>query len=246
METRPMSDPSDVPPEHLWITRLIARGMARADEEGTAFHRGGLPDATEADRTLHREYLEEAYEVLRGTGRIDELSLMEKLTQGASEKPKKKMTIEEVEAWIAEREAKVSRIEHHLHIWDRGGFEGRDSSWAERARKAVEFTERQIRFGYNLRLTLARDGLSDGMVQELRDRLAAAETARAEEREKRAFQVGRHNAETQALKAYLKEHAPHLLEGAYAACDAAVDAYDLARWAAPDAEPEAAEPEPAP
>lgn len=241
-----MSDPSDVPPEHLWITRLIARGMARADEEGTAFHRGGLPDATEADRTLHREYLEEAYEVLRGTGRIDELSLMEKLTQGASEKPKKKMTIEEVEAWIAEREAKVSRIEHHLHIWDRGGFEGRDSGWADRARKAVEFTERQIRFGYNLRLTLARDGLSDGMVQELRDRLAAAETARAEEREKRAFQVGRHNAETQALKAYLKEHAPHLLEGAYAACDAAVDAYDLARWAAPDAEPEAAEPEPTP
>ncbi len=94
-----MSDPSEVPPEHLWITRLIARGMARADEEGTAFHRGGLPDATEADRTLHREYLEEA--------------------------------------WIAEREAKVSRIEHHRHIWDRGGFEGRDSCWADRARKAV-------------------------------------------------------------------------------------------------------------
>ncbi len=184
METRPMSDPSDVPPEHLWITRLIARGMARADEEGTAFHRGGLPDATEADRTLHREYLEEAYEVLRGTGRIDELSLMEKLTQGASEKPKKKMTIEEVEAWIAEREAKVSRIEHHLHIWDRGGFEGRDSEWAERARKAVEFTERQIRFGYNLRLNLTREA-PDGAVRELRERLDAAEAARALERENR-------------------------------------------------------------
>ena len=239
-----MSDPSDVPPEHLWITRLIARGMARVDEEAPAFHRGGLPDATEADRTLHREYLEEAYEVLRGTGRVDELSLMEKLIQGPAEKAKKKMTIDEVEAWIAEREAKVSRIEHHLHIWDRGGFEGRDSGWAERARKAVEFTERQIRFGYNLRLNLTREA-PDGAVRELRERLEAAEAARALERENRAFQVDRHNAETQALKAYLREHAPHLLEGAYAACDAAVDAYDRARWAAPDAEPEAAEPEPA-
>lgn len=239
-----MSDPSDVPPEHLWITRLIARGMSRVDEEAPAFHRGGLPDASEADRTLYREYLEEAYEVLRGTGRIDELALMEKLIQGPAEKPKKKMTIEEVEAWIAEREAKVSRIEHHLHIWDRGGFEGRDSSWADRARKAVEFTERQIRFGYNLRLNLTREA-PDGAVRELRDRLAAAEAARAEERESRAFQVGRHNAETQALKAYLKEHAPHLLEGAFAACDAAVDAYERARWTAPDAEPEGAEPEPA-
>jgi hypothetical protein len=245
METRPMSDPSDFPPEHLWITQLIARGMARVDEEAPAFHRGALPDASEADRTLHREYLEEAYEVLRGTGRVDELSLMEKLVQGPAEKPKKKMTIEEVEAWIADREAKVSRIEHHLHIWDRGGFEGRDSSWADRARKAVEFTERQIRFGYNLRLNLTREA-PDGTVRALEDRVAAAEAARQREREERAFQVGRHNAETQALKAYLSEHAPHLLEGAFAAYDAAVDAYERARWAAPDAEPEAAEPEPAP
>lgn len=151
-----MSDPSDVPPEHLWITRLIARGMARADEEGTAFHRGGLPDASEEDRGLHQDYLMEAHEVLRGTGRIDELALMERLVQAPSKKSKRKMTIEEVEAWIAEREAKVSRIEHHLHIWDRGGFEGRDSGWADRARKAVDFTERQIRFGYNLRLTVQK------------------------------------------------------------------------------------------
>jgi hypothetical protein len=228
-----MSEPTEIKPEHLWITTLIARGMARVDEEAPAFHRGGLPDASEADRALHLEYLEEAHEVLRETGRIDELALMEKLIQGPAVKPKKKMTIEEVEAWIAEREAKVSRIEHHLHIWDRGGFEGRDSSWADRARKAVEFTERQIRFGYNLRLNLTREA-PDGAVRELRDRLAAAEAARAQERELRAFQVDRQNAETYALKAYLKEHAPHLLEGAYAACDAAVDAYERARWTAPD------------
>lgn len=239
-----MSDPTEIKPEHLWITTLMARGIARADDAALAFHAGGQPGAAEVDRDLRREYMEEAYDILRGTGRIDELSLMERLIQVASEKPKKKMTIDEVEAWVAEREAKVSRIEHHLHIWDRGGFEGRDSSWADRARKAVEFTERQIRFGHNLRISLTRDGVSEGVVRELRDRLAAAETARAEEREKRAVHVGRHNVETQALKAYLKEHAPHLLEGAYAACDAAVDAYDLARWTAPDAEPEAAEPEP--
>ena len=228
-----MPEPDPIKPEHLWITQLIARGMARVDEEASAFHRGGLPDASEADRALRQEYMEEAYDILRGTGRIDELALMEKLVQGAPEKPKKKMTIEEVEAWIAEREAKVSRIEHHLHIWDRGGFEGRDSSWAERARKAVELTGRQIRFGYNLRLNLTRES-PDGVVRELQDRLAAAEAGRAEEREKRGFLVDRYKVETQALKAHLKEHAPYLLEGAYAACDAAVDAYERARWNAPD------------
>lgn len=166
--------------------------------------------------------------MLRGTGRVDELSLVEKLVQGASEKSKKKMKIDELEAWIADREAKVSRIEHHLHIWDRGGFEGRDSDWADRARKAVEYTGRQIRFGYNLRLSLTRES------PELQTRLEAAEAARAQERELRAFQVGRQDAETQALKAFLKENAPHLLKGAYAACDAAVDAYELARWTASD------------
>lgn len=220
-----MSDPTEIKPEHLWITTLMARGIARADDAALAFHAGGQPGAAEVDRDLRREYMEEAYDILRGTGRIDELSLMERLIQVASEKPKKKMTIDEVEAWVAEREAKVSRIEHHLHIWDRGGFEGRDSSWADRARKAVEFTERQIRFGYNLRLKLTREA-PDHPLQGLRDQLAAAEAARAKEKEKRVFLVDRYNTENQALKAYLKERAPHLLEEAYAVCDAAVEAYD--------------------
>lgn len=233
-----MSDPTEMKPEHLWIITLIARGIARADDAGLAFHAGGQPDAAEVDRDLRQEYMEEAHDILRGTGRIDELSLMEKLIRGASEKPKKKMTIDEVEAWVAEREAKVSRIEHHLHIWDRGGFEGRDSSWADRARKAVEFTARQIRFGYNLRLKLTRED-PDHPFQGLRDQLAAAEAGRAKEKEKRVFLVDRYKTENQALKAYLKERAPHLLEGAYAACDAAVDAYDLdhARKHAPEPDP---------
>lgn len=235
-----MSEPVEIKPEHLWITTLIARGMARADEEAVAFHNGGQPTGSEAERALYRDYLEEAHEVLTGTGRIDELSIVERLVQGASEKSRKKMNIDELEAWISDREAKVSRIEHHLHIWDRGGFEGRDSSWADRARKAVEYTGRQIRFGYNLRLSLTRES------PELQTRLEAAEAARAQEREMRAFQVGRQNAESQALKTFLKENAPHLLEGAYAACDAAVSAYEGARWNAPDAEPETAEPDPAP
>jgi hypothetical protein len=237
-----MPEPVEIKPEHLWITTLIARGMARADEEAVPFHNGSRPDGTEAERALHHEYLEEAHEVLRGTGRIDELSLVDGLTRGATEKSRKKMTLDELEAWIADREAKVSRIEHHLHIWDRGGFEGRDSGWADRARKAVEFTGRQIRFGYNLRLSLTREAAPDGAVRELRERLEAAEAARALERENRAFQVDRYNAQTQALKSYLREHAPHLLEGAYAACDAAVDAYDRARSGGT----EAAEPDPAP
>lgn len=233
-----MSDPTEIKPEHLWITTLIARGIARADDAGLAFHAGGQPDAAEVDRGLRQEYMEEAHDILRGTGRIDELSLMEKLIRGASEKPKKKMTIDEVEAWIAEREAKVSRIEHHLHIWDRGGFEGRDSSWADRARKAVEFTARQIRFGYNLRLKLTREA-PDHPLQGLRDQLAAAEAARAEEKEKRVFLVDRRKVETQALKDFLRVHAPELLDEAYAACDAVVDAYDRAhaRKHAPEPDP---------
>jgi hypothetical protein len=239
-----MTEARNIRPQHLWITTLIALGMARADGEEEVFHRGGLPDAWHGDRDVHQDYLDEANEVLFQTGMINELSLLEKLVQDPSDKHRRRMTITELETWIADREAKVSRIEHHLHIWDRGGFEGRDSSWAERARKAVEFTERQIRFGYNLRLNLTREIAPDEEIRELRARLEGAEAARAQERESGALQVGRHNAETQALKAYLKEHAPHLLEGAYAACDAAVDAYDRARWAAPDAEPEAAEPEP--
>ena len=232
-----MSEPIDIQPEHLWITALIARGMARADEEAIGFHRGGQPDASDAERALHREYLEEAYEVLRGTGRLDELALVEKLAQGASEKARKKMNVDELEAWIAEREAKVSRIEHHLHIWDRGGFEGRDSNWADRARKAVEYTARQIRFGYNLRLSLTREEPKNADPA-LQTRIGQMETARGQERELRIFQVGRQNAETQALKAFLKENAPHLLEGAYAACDVAVGVYDHlhARQHAPESD----------
>jgi hypothetical protein len=140
------------------------------------------------------------------------------------------MSVDELEAWIAEREAKVARIEHHLHIWDRGGFEWRDSEWAERARKAVQFTERQIRFGYNLRLNLTR------------------------ERRKREHLVGRQRAETDALKAFLRSEAPHLLGRAYAACDAAIRSYDAERSTsrAPErhrveaGEGEVAEPDPSP
>lgn len=248
-----MSDPSEIPPEHLWITTLIARGMARADEEAIGFHRGGQPEASEAERALHREYLEEAHEVLRATGRLDELALMEKLVQGASEKPRKKMSVDELEAWIAEREEKVSRIEHHLHIWDRGGFEGRDSDWADRARKAVEYTGRQIRFGYNLRLNLTREA-PEGAARGLRDRLAAAEAGRDRERRKREHLVGRQRAETDALKAFLRSEAPHLLGRAHAACDAAIRSYDEERSTAraPERrrveadEGDVAEPEPSP
>lgn len=223
-----MSDPSEIPPEHLWVTTLIARGIARADEAVLAFHAGGQPDAAEADRELRREYMEEAYDILRGTGRLDELALMEKLVQGTSEKSRKKMSIDELEAWIADREAKVSRIEHHLHIWDRGGFEGRDSEWAERARKAVQFTERQIRFGYNLRLTLTREG-PRSVDPALQARIGQLETARAAERERRDHLVGRQKVETDALKDFLRARAPHLLEQAYAICDAAVQSYDQER-----------------
>lgn len=238
-----MPDRMEIKPEHTWVTSLIARGIARADEAGLAFHAGGQLDAAEADRELRREYMEEAYDILRGTGRIDELALMEKLVQGASEKSRKRMSIDELEAWIAEREAKVSRIEHHLHIWDRGGFEGRDSEWAERARKAVQFTERQIRFGYKLRLNLIRNGMSEGAARTLRERLEVAEAGRSEEREKRVFLVARYNTENYALKAFLKERAPELLEEAYAACDEAVDAYDLAHARCEETEPDA-DPEP--
>lgn len=217
-------DATEIPAEHLWITTLIARGIARADDAALAFHAGGQPGAAEVDRELRQEYMEEAHDILHGTGRIDELALMEKLVQGPSEKPKKKMTIDEVEAWIADREAKVSRIEHHLHIWDRGGFEGRDSGWADRARKAVEFTERQIRFGYNMRLSLTRETL----VPALEARIGQLEIAR--------------EAETDALKAFLRERAPHLLQEAYAACDAAVSAFD--RAGEQTRAPEPAEPEP--
>jgi len=223
-----MPDRMEIKPEHTWITSLIARGIARADEAGLAFHAGGHPDAAEADRELRREYMEEAYDILRGTGRIDELALMEKLVQGASEKSRKRMNIDELEAWIAEREAKVARIEQHLHVWDRGGFEGRDSAWAERARKAVQFTERQIRFGYNLRLTLTREG-PRGVDPALQARIGQLETARAAERERRDHLVGRQKVETDALKNFLRARAPHLLEQAYAICDAAVQTYDQDR-----------------
>jgi hypothetical protein len=82
-----MYEPIDIKPEHLWLTSLIARGIARADEAGLAFHAGGQPDAAEADRELRREYMEEAYDILRGTGRLDELALMEKLVQAPPRSP---------------------------------------------------------------------------------------------------------------------------------------------------------------
>jgi len=229
---------TEIPADQIWITTLIARGIARTDEAALAFHAGGEPGALDVDRDLRQEYMEEAYDILRGTGRIDELALMEKLVQGPSEKPKKKMTIDEIEAWIADREAKVSRIEHHLHIWDRGGFEGRDKGWADRARKAVDFTERQIRFGYNARLSMTRETL----VPALDARIGQLETAREADRDRRTHLVDRREAETKALKVFLRERAPHLLKEAYAVCDAAVSAFD--RAGEQTRAPEPAEPEP--
>lgn len=44
-----MPDRMEIKPEHLWITSLIARGIARADEAGLAFHAGGQPDAADAE-----------------------------------------------------------------------------------------------------------------------------------------------------------------------------------------------------
>lgn len=239
-----MSDPSDVPPEHLWITRLIARGMARADEEGTAFHRGGLPDATEADRTLHREYLEEAYEVLHQTGRRDDLALMELISRPPPDALTRESRLEEVAAWIGTREAKASRIEHQLHIWERGGFEGRDADWANRARKVLDFTQRQIKFGYKVRTHLIKDEMPGVTIRGLTARVEQLEASRDAERRKRLRQAHRANVEISAMRGFVREHAPELAEGMFAAVDQALNAFELRDTARQDGE--VTEPDPTP
>lgn len=225
----PTPDTQDIPKEHLWITHLIAIGMARADEEDAAFNRGGQQGASAEDVLVRTEYFQEAHEVLRATGRIEELSLMETLARGAPESLEKAMTVEDIESWIATREAKVSKIEQHLAAWERGSFQDRDADWADRAKRAAEGTMRQIRFGYKVRLALTRDPDPQNAIPALKSRVAQLETSRNAEKRKRIQQVEQQQVQMYALRKFVRENAPELMDAAFAAVDAARDAYDAAQ-----------------
>lgn len=237
-----MTESRNIRPQHLWITHLIALGMARADGEEEVFHRGGLPDAWHGDHDVHQDYLDEAHEVLFQTGMINELSLLEKLVQKPSDKHTRRMTITELETWIADREATVSKIDRELIKWKKGAYADRDQEWADRARHFMESSARQIRICYGLRLNLTRenDRLNIVPAQELR--IAALERGLAAEREGRNNHAGQLDAQLVAMKDFLQAQAPQLLGEAEAACDAALEFFDFKR--ADLSEVSGAEPDP--
>lgn len=146
----------DVPERHLWITYLIARGIARSERKNSAASHENKTDACNEDLLLH-DYLRRAYKVIQNTGYIEELALMEKLVQGKTTKPKKKMTVDEIEGWIAAHEFKRLNIYQQLVVWENDGQPSQASEWAKRARKALAGTDRKIRFGYKIRLMLLRE-----------------------------------------------------------------------------------------
>lgn len=146
----------EIPERHIWITELIAHAIARSDRKNSGNSSANQSESCDGD-LLHHDYLTRAYHILQNTKRLEELALMEKLVQGRSTKPKKKMTLDEIDAWIADHELKRLTIYQQLVFWDNNGRPSQASDWANRARKALAATERQIRFGYKLRLLLTRD-----------------------------------------------------------------------------------------
>ena len=139
------------------------------------------------------------------------------------------MTLDAIEAFLAQREATALSVRQQLAIWKQGDDCGRDADWATRAGRFLSKVTRDIEFGHKMRLKVMRDRDFAHVIAGRDENIANLLRVNRKEKAHRVHLTDRARAEMTGVLDAIKAQAPEILEAVYAARSKAVERFDAPR-----------------
>lgn len=212
-----------------WLVMRFAAAMARVDDNHQSFFDGRAEDALDDDRQIREDYIDDAREILEASRMLDNLALTSGFFRTGSDTLTRGMTLDAIEAFLAQREATALSVRQQLAIWKQGDDCGRDADWATRAGRFLSKVTRDIEFGHKMRLKVMRDRDFAHVIAGRDENIANLLRVNRKEKAHRVHLTDRARAEMTGVLDAIKAQAPEILEAVYAARSKAVERFDAPR-----------------
>lgn len=210
-----------LPVRQRHLVSRLAKAWARVEGELDLFEADRPISPDRAGGEVFESYMGDAWDLMRASGLGELLSLAEMLSRHAPGQKANAEDLDMIEAYIAQQQIDITRIETQLDLWNSGGLQHRDRRWAEKARRAMDAKMSNLNAAHRVRLRFTRDDVMAEVVAGRDQKIVDLQEQHRIERRRRIEQGEKASASIQAAKDFVRANAPHLMGAMLERLDAA-------------------------